>query len=399
MIKKEGWENKTIDDCFESIRNGACIKQNDSHGGIPITRIETISNSTFNRDRLGYANIVDSSLYSKFILNEGDILMSHINSLKYLGRAVLYKKHDDEKIIHGMNLLNLISKKNIIKPQYITYYFCSEIFKNQITRIAKKSVNQASFTTTDLKKIKVSIPPLSTQQQIVSELDALSDIITKKKQQLEELDKLAQATFYDMFGDPVSNKKGWEMKKLKQMCTKLNDGTHFSPISTKEGDFKYITAKNIKKSGFDFSNLTYISEKDHREIFSRFNPEYGDILYIKDGATTGIAQINTLKEEFSLLSSVALLKYDRALVHGYYLRDMLNNESVYRFIRSNMGGVAITRLTIQKINMFTLPIPPLSLQENYCDKISVLEKQKKLINKSIGDVQLLFDYTMDKYFN
>jgi type I restriction enzyme S subunit len=64
-----------------------------------------------------------------------------------------------------------------------------------------------------------------------------------------------------------------------------------------------------------------------------------------------------------------------------------------------MGGVAITRLTIQKINMFILPIPPLSLQENYCDKIRVLEKQKELISKSITDVQQLFDYTMDKYFN
>jgi type I restriction enzyme S subunit len=281
-----------------------------------------------------------------------------------------------------------------IELQFLHYQLRAIDLKDVITGAAQPQITRQSLT-----GLQIVIPPISTQQQIVYELDVLRDIITKRKQQLEELDKLAQATFYDMFGDPVSNEKGWEMKKLKQICTKLNDGTHFSPISTKEGDFKYITAKNIKKNGFDFSNLTYISEKDHREIFSRCNPEYGDILYIKDGATTGIAQINTLKEEFSLLSSVALLKYDRALVHGYYLRDMLNNESVYKFIRSNMGGVAITRLTIQKINMFILPIPPLSLQENYCDKIRVLEKQKELISKSITDVQQLFDYTMDKYFN
>ena len=145
MINKEGWKKITIDDCFETIRNGASIKQNDNHGGIPITRIETISNSIFNRDRLGYANISESSLYSKYILNDGDILMSHINSLKYLGRAVIYKKINDEVLIHGMNLLNLISKKEIVKPQYITYYFSSETFKSNISRIAKKSVNQASF--------------------------------------------------------------------------------------------------------------------------------------------------------------------------------------------------------------------------------------------------------------
>ena len=93
---KQGWEIKKIGQCFSSINNGANIKQIKGASGLPITRIETISNDRFNRDRMGYANIIDYKPYSKYLLCDGDILMSHINSMKFLGRAVVYKKRNNE---------------------------------------------------------------------------------------------------------------------------------------------------------------------------------------------------------------------------------------------------------------------------------------------------------------
>ena len=99
---------KTIDECFFQIQNGANIKQGDVDGGFPITRIETTANDKFNRDRMGYAGITDISKYESYVLEDGDLLMSHINSVQYLGRTVLYVKQPDETIIHGMNLLRLI---------------------------------------------------------------------------------------------------------------------------------------------------------------------------------------------------------------------------------------------------------------------------------------------------
>ena len=154
----------------------------------------------------------------------------------------------------------------------------------------------------------------------------------------------------------------WNKRTLKEVCIKLNDGTHFSPESFSMGDYKYITAKNIKASGFDFSNITYVPEAVHRPIFERCNPEQGDVLYIKDGATTGIAIVNTLKEEFTLLSSVALLKQNRNVINGYFLAALLNNVDMYSDIRNNMGGAAITRLTIAKLNAVKVIVPPLDLQ-------------------------------------
>ena len=179
-----------------------------------------------------------------------------------------------------------------------------------------------------------------------------------------------------MFGDPVRNPMGWKKNKLVDVCTKLNDGTHFSPESFKTGDYKYVTAKNIKMNGFDFSNITYVSEEVHRPIYERCNPECGDVLYIKDGVTTGIAMVNTLEEEFTLLSSVALLKQNRDIVDGAFLCGVLNNNEMYTEIRKNMGGAAITRLTIAKLNDIQIIVPPMELQKQFADFVRQVDKSK-----------------------
>ena len=396
---KQGWEIKKLGECFEYIKNGANIKQERGAGGIPITRIETLSGGVFNRDRLGYADIETIDKYQSYIMESGDLLLSHINSKSYIGRVVVYVKEGDETIIHGMNLLRLKVASNLISPFYMYYYSQTHKFKSQIANRRKDAVNQSSISVADLKTIDVPIPSLEEQERIVAELDCLSRVIEKKREQLKQLDALAQSIFYQMFGDPITNEKCWEVKKLGEVCNKITDGTHNSPKSFPSGVYMYVTAKNIKKDGFDLSNITYVSEDVHKSIYSRCNPVFGDILYIKDGATTGIAMINSLKEEFSLLSSVALLKCNYDMVSNIFIKEVLNSTSKYNEIRGNMGGAAITRLTINKIENIYIPLPPLALQQEFADKIEAIEKQKELIKKSISATETLFNARMDYYFN
>ena len=227
-----------------------------------------------------------------------------------------------------------------------------------------------------VSEIEINVPNIEKQEEAVATLEKTSEIIALRKKELIALDDLIKARFVEMFGDPVSNPLGWEKKMLKTVCVKLNDGTHFSPESFVEGEYKYVTAKNIKESGFDFTNITYVSEAVHRPIYERCNPELGDVLYIKDGVTTGIAMVNTLNEEFTLLSSVALLKQNRKIMDGYFLAAVLNNENMYSDIRSNMGGAAITRLTIAKLNMIQIIVPPLKLQQQFADFVHQVDKSK-----------------------
>jgi type I restriction enzyme S subunit len=107
---------------------------------------------------------------------------------------------------------------------------------------------------------------------------------------------------------------GWKTMPLAEACEKITDGTHHSPPIQPAG-IPYVTAKHIKADGPDFfSDPWFVSENDHREIFSRCDPKPGDVLYIKDGATTGIAAVNRYAFEFSMLSSVALLRPKAAVL-------------------------------------------------------------------------------------
>ncbi len=193
---------------------------------------------------------------------------------------------------------------------------------------------------------------------------------------------------------PFEIPQGWEWCRVIDVMLKITDGTHNSPTNTDNGDFMYITAKNIKEDGISLANITFVSKDVHDEIYSRCNPEYGDLLYIKDGATTGIVTINNIKKPFSLLSSVALLKPTSEINTNYilfFLRTPLNLESV----RSSMKGCAITRITLRQIEKWLVPVPPYEEQQRivsfikellpYLDIYSSLQMNLNLLNININN--------------
>ena len=266
-----------------------------------------------------------------------------------------------------------------IRCKYLYYFFLGNmrVLERGFKGAGLKHTNKGYIGDIDIG----DIPSFERQEKIIGIFDTLQSIIDLRKSEIERLDNLIKARFVEMFGSPVSNPMSWEKRTLKEVCIKLNDGSHFSPESFETGDYKYVTATNIKFSGFDFSNITYVPEAVHRPIFDRCNPEFEDVLYIKDGATTGVAIVNTLDEEFTLLSSVALLKQDRSIMNGYFLATLLNNKDMYLNIRNNMGGAAITRLTIAKLNAIEIIVPPIELQNQFAAFVAEVDKSKLMFQK------------------
>ena len=302
---------------------------------------------------------------------------------------------DKGKALLNQHIFKVVFDKCEVNREYFVY---AVRYKLKEMESKTHGATMKHIVKKDFDNTLIPFPTLEEQENIANLLDKISTIILVRQQQLQKLDELVKARFVELFGDPISNPMNWNKRTLKEVCTKLNDGTHFSPESFSMGDYKYITAKNIKASGFDFSNITYVPEAVHRPIFERCNPEQGDVLYIKDGATTGIAIVNTLKEEFTLLSSVALLKQNRNVINGYFLAALLNNADMYSDIRNNMGGAAITRLTIAKLNAVKVIVPPLDLQNRFAAFVEQVDKSKVAVQKSLDEAQLLFDSLMQQYF-
>ncbi|MBU3915449.1 restriction endonuclease subunit S, partial [bacterium] len=167
--------------------------------------------------------------------------------------------------------------------------------------------------------------------------------------------------------------KEWEVKALQDVTEKIQDGTHFSP-QTSDGEFLYVTSKNIRFGYMDISNCERISKSEHDLIYKRCDVKLGDILLTKDGANTGNATINTVFEPFSLLSSVAFIRCNPDLSAPNFVVQYLLSPIGQNRLKELMSGNAITRLTLTKINGFKILVPPTNEQEQIGECLKTFDK-------------------------
>lgn len=380
---------KTVGECFPYIKNGANIKQDKTKRGIPITRIETLSGNRFNRDRMGYADIHDVKPYANWILQNGDILMSHINSLPYIGRAVEYKAKENETIIHGMNLLLLRACSTMILPEYACLYFNTAVFKKQILRITKKAVNQASFSIKDLKAILIPLPPLEIQAEIAQQFAQLQTTIDLNLRTIEKLDALAKSRFIEMFGDPIENPKGWRSSSLKEVAPAKGDpvpdkGTVWSlGLDAVEAGTGIILRKDIAKA--DSLKSSNIGFSARHVLYSKLRPYLNKVV---------------LPEEIGVCTTELLpLLPNQSELNRVYLCYLLRSDSFVSFISGHTNGAKMPRADMNTLNSFGVSIPPLALQQEFTNFVSQVDKLRFEAQQQIEKLETLKKSLMQEYFN
>jgi type I restriction enzyme, S subunit len=230
-------------------------------------------------------------------------------------------------------------------------------------------------------EIPIPVVPLTEQSAIAEFLDRetakIDELVAKQRRLMELLEEKRQAVIshavtkglnlnapmkpsgIDWLGDVP---EGWATCRLRYLTNLIVDGTHHSPVSLPNGDYLYITAKNIKEYGFDLTEITYVTELEHCEIYLRCPVRKGDVLYIKDGATAGIAMVNPLVEEFSLLSSVALIRTMPSKLIPEFITYQLNASQFKRPALNGLVGGAMTRFTLDIISRFVVAVPPVEEQ-------------------------------------
>lgn len=244
-----------------------------------------------------------------------------------------------------------------------------------------------------LNQVFVPLPTIAEQERIVAELDLLSGIIDKQKAQLKELDTLAQSIFYDMFGNPVENEKGWIVKPLGELCD-IFRGASPRPIEHfLGGTIPWIKIGDATKGDDIYLHATkeHIIEeglKKTRYIHS------GSLIFANCGVSLGFARIIT----FDGCIHDGWLAFDNISdeVDKIFLLKSLNYCTPY--FRSIAPDGTQPNLNTAIMKVFKQIIPPLEMQKTFIKKIQMIEKQKIAISKSFVESQKLLDYMMDKYF-
>jgi type I restriction enzyme S subunit len=246
-----------------------------------------------------------------------------------------------------------------------------------------------------VENIEISLPPFVTQKQIAKTLDTAAELLAMRKQQLAELDSLIKSVFYEMFGDPFSNEKGWDICSLEDTCEIITDGTHQTPAYCNEG-YIFLSSKNVTSGEIDWQNVKFISEELHNELSKRLKPKKNDILLAKNG-TTGIAAIVDKDITFDIYVSLALLRPISTINPIFLLHSINSPASKFQFDRS-LKGIGVPNLHLSAIKKVKVLSPPLHLQNQFATIVAKIEEQKALVKKAIEETQTLFDSLMAEYF-
>ena len=396
---KEGWTYKKLGEVAnvtDYVANGsfATLRENvhylDKAGFAILVRLADYTNN-FDSTRFVYIDEHAYNFLSKSKLYGGEIIMSNVGSI---GKSFICPI-----LSMPMSLAPNSIVINTPNNKFYFYFFNSPSFQNSLKTISSKTA-LPKFNKTQFKTLIAPIPPLAEQERIVAELDLLSSIIEKKKAQLKELDQLAQSIFYDMFGDPITNEKGWEVKKLGESVHEMFLGPFGSSLKVdsyvaKEESYCMVYEQKHAIQGTISLDNHYIN-KDKYESLKRFEVKPNDFIMSCRGTIGRLFQLPHNAPLGIIHPSLMKIRIKDEVYNAAYFQFMLVKIVANENTNGNCVQMAITAKQLSKKE---LTIPPLPLQQEFADKVEAIERQKTLIQQSIVETQTLFDSRMYYWFD
>lgn len=379
---KQGWEYKKLGEiCNITMGQSPDGKSINTNEGVEFHQGKTC----FGERTLGV-----SSLFSN-----APVKLAEAHSVLLCVRApVGYPNITNRKICIGRGLCALYAKEDIDN----TFLFYSLLgkqshFEKNATGSTFKAISSKVISNTE-----IPLPPKSTQLSIVSELDKINELIRLKKEQLKDYDNLAQSIFYEMFGDPVENDKGWEVKKMKDVCTHIVDCPHSTP---KKADtttnYPCIRTSELKGGTISWNTMQYLEKDEYEKRIARLKPETGDIVFGREG-TIGDAVILPSGYHFSLGQRTMLIRTDNEMIINTFMHRTLMSEWIKHQIEYVNVSSTVAHVNIKDFKLFDVPLPPLPLQHLFAQRIEQIERQKSAVQKSITDLETLLASRMQYWF-
>lgn len=281
------------------------------------------------------------------------------------------------------NAMVVKPKSNQLLKKYIYYFLYSLDKKNIITGSSIPQITRKSLETTE-----IPVPSLQEQKKIVERLDKVlntTSTITSINEKKNDLFELLNKSFYEGLFD---NMKKFPSVELNEVCNLITDGSHFSPKEF-SNEYPYITVKDIDSYGnIDFVNC----KKIDKELFLKMksnncNPLFGDILFSKDG-TIGKTSLIDTKDEFVVLSSLAIIRPDQTKINKNFLFNLVSSPKFIELCVAKKTGVAIQRIILKNLKTVNLPVPPLEIQEELSKKINKFKECLKTLENNLNTTEV-----------
>lgn len=263
----------------------------------------------------------------------------------------------------------------------------------------KKYVNGAAIPHIyfkDYSQEEIPLPTMEEQKKIAARLDAVSDLLAKQKQLLSEQDTLIQSTFYDMFGTPFKNEKGFPYLQIKDLVSDVQYGT--SQKADYTGKMPILRMNNITYSGeMDYTDLKYI---DFEEETDKYILKKGDVLFNRTNSRelvgkTGLFNLDKLMVYAGYLIRVRL----KGICLPIFLTKYMNTPQLKAFLKEKCKGiVGQANINAKELQAIPIFLPPLELQRKFAAVAEQIESEKSKIKSAIAETQTLFNSMMSEYF-
>lgn len=387
---RKGWEYKKLGEVLETTSGGTPSKSHKEYyvgGTIPWLRSGEVSKG----------DIYDAELYiTEEGLKKSSAKLFPIDTvlIAMYGATVGQVGILKSTMCTNQAICGILPNKDF-HPNFLKYVLLANK-KNYLKQAIGGA--QPNISQQVIKSTYIPIVKFSEQESVVSELDKINELIRLKKEQLKDFDNLAQSLFYEMFGDPVENEKGWEVKKLNNICD-VRDGTHDSPKYLQNSEYILITSKNIVNGSIDFENVNYISEEDYIKINKRSKVDNGDIIMPMIGTIGNpiIAHIDGTHK--FCIKNVALIKFlADSTVNNMFIVNLMRCSSFSSYLLNQNKGGTQKFVALGAIRKLPIPLPPLPLQHLFAQRIDQIEHQKAEVQKAITDLETLLASRMQYWF-
>ena len=395
-LKRDEWETVRLGDVCEvnpSKKFNVTISDDLNVGFLPM---EAVSNEgdILRIDTRKYGEVKKG--FSGF--QDGDVLIAKITPCMENGKGALVSGMPCGIGFGSTEFHVLRPDTSKCHAKFIFHIMENPLLRQDFARKMTGSAGQRRLPKEVLQKLEIPLPPLDVQRQIADTLDKVTELIDLRKKQLEKLDELVKARFVELFGTPLLNEKGWEVKSTGDVCS-VTDGSHFSPVGKEDG-YPMLSVRNMRNDGFHYDDCKLVSQEDYDILVKQgCKPLKNDVLIAKDGSYFYYGFVVKEEIEQAVLSSIAILRPNLEEINPEYLcRYMLSSEIVDLVGKNYVTGAAIKRVILKGIKQIPVMLPPMELQNQFATFVEQIDKSKIIIQQSLDTLETLKKSLMQEYF-